>query len=85
MPGIIFSAAVLPVPGHREMLSRWVRGSQLIAGQWLKGKHGGIMQVFSKKDGKKLAYLRAFDGLVAANVKLYMVTEHGSILCYEGK
>jgi hypothetical protein len=57
---------------------------------WFKGMHGGYMQVFSKKDGKKLAerklaYLPAFDGLVAANGKLYMVTECGSILCYEGK
>jgi hypothetical protein len=48
------------------------------------------MQVFSKKDGdklteKKLDYLPAFDGLVAANGKLYMVTECGSIICYEGK
>jgi hypothetical protein len=57
---------------------------------WFKGTHGGYMQVFSKKDGKKLAekklaYLPAFDGLVAAGGKLYMATECGSILCYEGK
>jgi outer membrane protein assembly factor BamB len=57
---------------------------------WFKGKHGSIMQVFSKKDGrklveKKLPYLPAFDGLVAANGKLYMATECGSIICYEGK
>ncbi|MEJ2703461.1 MAG: PQQ-binding-like beta-propeller repeat protein [Sedimentisphaerales bacterium] len=56
---------------------------------WLKGEHGGIMQVFSKKDGtklaeKKLAYLPAFDGLVAANGKLYMVAQSGSIYCYRG-
>jgi outer membrane protein assembly factor BamB len=55
---------------------------------WFKGKHGGIMQVFSKKDGsklaeKKLTLLPAFDGLVAANNKLYMVTECGSLICYE--
>jgi outer membrane protein assembly factor BamB len=58
--------------------------------EWLKGKHGGILQVFSKNNGKKLAekklpHLPAFDGLVAANGKLYMVTECGSIVCYEGK
>jgi hypothetical protein len=57
---------------------------------WFEGKHGGVMQVFSKKDGKKLAekklpYLPAFDGLVAANGKLYMITECGSIICYKGK
>ena len=57
---------------------------------WFKGSHGGVMQVFSKQDGRKLAqkkldYLPAFDGLVAANSKLYMATECGSIVCYEGK
>ena len=56
----------------------------------LKGSHGGVMQVFSKADGKKLAehkldYLPAFDGLIAAEGKLYMVTENGSIICYKGK
>ena len=57
---------------------------------WFKGTHGGYMQAFSKKDGKKLAekkldYLPAFDGLIAANGKLYMATQCGSVLCYEGK
>jgi hypothetical protein len=57
---------------------------------WLKGRHGSIMQVYSKKSGEKLTemklpYLPAFDGLVAANGRLYMVTQCGSILCYEGK
>lgn len=58
--------------------------------EWLKGAHGGVMQVFSKTDGKKLAeykldQLPAFDGLVAAEGKLYMVTGSGSIVCYAGK
>ena len=48
------------------------------------------MQVFSKKDGKKVAEhklecLPAFDGLIAASGSLYMVTEDGSILCYQGR
>ena len=55
---------------------------------WLRGEHGGYMQVFSKKDGKKLAehkleYAPAFDGLIAAEGSLYMVTENGSIVCFE--
>jgi len=58
--------------------------------QQLKGKHGGVMQVLAKKDGKKLAQykldaLPAFDGLIAAEGRLYMVTQNGSIVCYEGK
>ena len=49
-----------------------------------------ILEVFSKKTGnklaeKKLAYLPAFDGLVAANGKLYMATECGSLVCFEGR
>lgn len=63
---------------------------QKIASQaaWFEGKHGGVLQVFSKKDGKKLAEkkldrLPAFDGMVAASGKLYMTTECGSILCYK--
>ena len=56
----------------------------------LKGERGGVMQVFSKKGGKKLAeheleYLPAFDGLIAAEGSLYMTTENGSVVCYQGK
>ena len=56
----------------------------------LKGKRGGVMQVFSKTDGKKLAQytldaLPVFDGLIAAEGRLYMVTAGGSIICFKGK
>jgi hypothetical protein len=58
--------------------------------EWFKGTHAPYMQVFSKKDGtklaeKKLPYLPAFDGLIAANGRLYMATQCGSVLCYKGK
>ena len=90
----LFIAGPRDVADEKEL---WGRSNERIfqekmAAQaaWFKGQHGGIMQVFSKKDGrklaeKKLAYLPAFDGLVAADGKLYMVTECGSVLCYEGK
>ena len=57
---------------------------------WLKGINGGILQVYSKKNGKMLAEmildkLPAFDGLVAADGRLYMTTIDGSIVCYGGK
>ncbi len=88
----LFIAGPRDVADEKEL---WGRSNEKIyqekmAAQaaWLKGKHGGVMQVFSKKDGrklaeKKLAYLAAFDGLVATNNKLYMVTECGSLVCYE--
>jgi len=90
----LFIAGPLDVADEKKL---WGRSNESVfqkkmveQAAWLKGKFGGIMQVFSKKDGKKLAekklaYLPAFDGLVAANGKLYMVTGYGSILCYEGK
>ncbi len=54
----------------------------------LKGEHGGVMQVFAKADGKKLAEheledLPAFDGLIAAQGCLFMTTENGSVVCYK--
>jgi outer membrane protein assembly factor BamB len=57
---------------------------------WLSGKHGAVMQVLSKTDGKTLAQhkldvLPAFDGLIAARGSLYMITEGGSVLCYRGQ
>ncbi len=58
--------------------------------EWLKGKHGGVMQVFAKDTGEKLSeqkldYLPAFDGMAAADGRLFMVTECGSLLCYGDK
>jgi len=55
----------------------------------LKGKHGGLMQVYSRKDGKKQAQytldsLPRFDGLIAAEGRVYLVTDNGSIACYAG-
>jgi hypothetical protein len=104
-PGVMAKAMVLAnerlfVAGPRDVADEkklWGRSNEKIfqekmAAQaaWLKGTHGGYMQVFSKKDGNKLAerkldYLPAFDGLIAANGRLYMATECGSMLCYEGK
>jgi len=92
--GRLFIAGPRDVADEKKL---WGRSNEKIFQQkmasqaaWFKGKHGGVMQVFSKKDGKKLAekklaYLPAFDGLVAANGRLYMATECGSILCYEGQ
>ena len=58
--------------------------------EWLKGKHGAFIWVVSKETGKRLAqykvgYLPKYDGLIAAEDKLYMVSEDGEIICYEGQ
>jgi len=57
---------------------------------WLRGEYGGVLQVFSKTDGRKLAEMKldrlpAFDGLIAADGRLYMVTVDGALLCFEGR
>jgi outer membrane protein assembly factor BamB len=56
----------------------------------LRGEHGAVMQVFSKKDGTKLAECKldampAFDGLIAAAGRLYCVTTDGRVIALGGK
>jgi len=90
----LFIAGPRDVVDEKEM---WGRSNEAVFQEkmkeqaaWLNGEHGGLMQVFSKTDGKKLAehrleYLPAFDGLIAAEGSLYMVSENGSVFCYQGK
>ncbi|MHC4401019.1 MAG: outer membrane protein assembly factor BamB family protein [Planctomycetota bacterium] len=104
-PDVIAKAMVLAndrlfVAGPRDVVDEkemWGRSNEKIflermreQAAWLRGEHGGVMQVFSKTDGKKLAEHRlkslpAFDGLIAARGSLYMVTADGSVLCYQGR
>ena len=104
-PEIIAKAMVLAndrlfIAGPRDVVDEkemWGRSNEKVFQEkmeeqaaWLRGEHGGFMQVFSKTDGKKLAehkleHLPAFDGLIAAKGSLYLVTEAGSILCYQGR
>ncbi|MHC4116602.1 MAG: outer membrane protein assembly factor BamB family protein [Planctomycetota bacterium] len=88
----LFIAGPRDVADEKEL---WGRSNEKLYQQkmaaqaaWFKGTHGGYMQVFSKKDGTKLAerkldYLPAFDGLVAAKGRLYMATQCGSVVCYK--
>jgi outer membrane protein assembly factor BamB len=53
----------------------------------LKGKYGALLWAVSARDGKnlsegKLDYLPAFDGMIAANGKLFVATADGGIVCY---
>ena len=52
----------------------------------LEGKHGGQLWAVSKKDGKPIARyaldaIPVFDGLAAAQGRLYMATVAGTVLC----
>ena len=56
----------------------------------LKGSQGGLLWVVSATDGSKLAEYKlesvpAFDGLAAANERLYLSMKNGCILCMAGK
>jgi len=56
--------------------------------KWINGEHGSFIWVVSKNDGKilhqyKIDYMPAHDGLIAANERLYLVTESGELICYE--
>ena len=104
-PDVMAKAMVLAndrlfVAGPRDVVDEkamWGRSNEEVFQEgmqqqaaWLKGEHGGVMQVFSKTDGQKLAEhklqcLPRFDGLIAAAGSLYMVTEDGSVRCYQGR
>jgi outer membrane protein assembly factor BamB len=55
----------------------------------LAGRQGALLWAVSADTGKQLAELKLdnlplFDGLIAANGALYLVTEDGTIICYRG-
>jgi hypothetical protein len=56
----------------------------------LEGSQGSLLWAVSASDGKKLAEYKlenvpAFDGMSAANGRLYLSMKNGSILCMTGK
>ena len=56
----------------------------------LQGEKGALLWVVSASDGKKLAGFNlettpAWDGMAAANGRLYLSTTDGKVLCFAGK
>ena len=56
----------------------------------LEGQSGALLFAVSASNGKKLAEyqldsLPIFDGMAAANNRLYLATENGKILCFAGR
>jgi hypothetical protein len=54
----------------------------------VEGRKGGLLTVYSRSDGKKLAEVPlpsapAFDGMSASHGNVYLVTRDGRITCYE--
>jgi hypothetical protein len=68
-----------------EVLAKLAEQSEM-----LNGKEGALLWAVSTENGKKLAEyklesLPVWDGLVAANGKLFMTTLNGEVLSYAGK
>lgn len=56
----------------------------------LEGQKGAMLWMVSTEDGNKIAEykldsLPVFDGMIAANGRLYLATKDGSVLCFAGK
>jgi hypothetical protein len=56
----------------------------------LEGSKGGCLLVLSASDGQKIAEYElesppVWDGMAAANNRLYFANKHGKILCFAGK
>ena len=56
------------------------------AGAAWEGRKGGVLWAFAGADGTKLAESKldsppVFDGLIAANGRLYMAARNGTVLC----
>jgi hypothetical protein len=56
----------------------------------LDGEQGGLLCALSAADGKMLATYKLssppiFDGMIAANSRLYLVLSEGRIVCYGAK
>jgi len=56
----------------------------------LRGERGGVLWAVSAEDGSRLAEYTldaapVFDGMIAANGKLYISASNGEVLFFEGK
>ena len=68
-----------------EVLAKLAEQSEM-----LNGKDGALLWAVSAADGKKLAEYRleslpVWDGMVAANGRLYLTTLNGEVISYAGK
>ena len=68
-----------------EMQQQMAEQSRMLA-----GKSGGLLWLVSPKTGERLGtYTMAsppiFDGMVAANGKLYISTMDGAVICLDGE
>ena len=56
----------------------------------MEGKHGSLLKVINKHDGKEISsvelpYMPTWDGMITANGKVYMTTSDGHVVCFEVK
>ncbi len=75
---------------HRRLNEKEVKAKLAEQDASLEGKKGSLLWAVSTADGKKLAEykldsLPVFDGMAAANGRLYLVTKDGKVLCFTGR
>jgi hypothetical protein len=89
-------SSIVPVRGEAMLLGTnclYLAGTRDVVDEedpWahVKGQKGGILVVYARTDGRKLAevMLRSapvFDGMSASQGRIYLVTRDGRINCYE--
>jgi hypothetical protein len=87
----LFVAGPPDIVNEKDM---WGRSNERLFGEKMKeqaealrGEQGAVLWAVSSKDGKRLAeqkidFLPAFDGMIAADGKLFITAADGSVVCY---
>ena len=82
--GLLVASDSLYVAGTRDVVEKddpWAH---------VEGRKGGVLAVYSKANGEKLADYRldappVFDGLAAAGGRLYLTAVDGRVVCMAGE
>jgi len=83
-PDVVDEEEAFYNPNDENVLARLDKQSAA-----LEGQNGALLLVVSASDGEKLAEYKldsppVFDGMAAANGRLYLATKNGKILCFAG-
>jgi len=82
-------AVINEASAYKDPLSEQVKAEMAEQTDAFRGKSGGILQVVAAECGEtitemKLDCLPAFDGMAAAEGRLFIVAENGELVCYGG-
>ena len=93
--GMVLADKILFIAGPRDVMDETARGvrrtqAPLKQEEALSGKSGGVLWAVSAEDGRKLHEVvldapPVFDGLAAANGRLYLTAVDGKVHCFGAK